>query len=816
MLSKNNTILKINTANLQGNASLFVSCEKEILSLSLEVKELCGARAFKFTFLGNGNSLSGSFGIPDPRLWSYQTPDLYAYRADLAFADGSAETIEGRFGFRTISTDGKHVCLNGTPVFIRGFIRGATAHDHSNTCALSEEEFYRKNIRAAKRFGFNFVRFHSVVPNETYFKVADEEGILVHVELRKPEDIYNNLREMTNTGNMVVPDDYLRETTRRLFEHPSLCVYCIGNEIRNLASSARVDEIYNVIRSEDTTRLFLDTCAWGENGRKNVDLDVQHMSYYFPYGAHADMYENTENLLVVGSDESRPLVAEGENSYLTRELTFSVPLIAHEVCHYTALRDYKTLREKFVRYGTPLPWWVDEELKMIERKGYADRYEKMYRASKRFQLQCWKTAYEAMRSSRLLGGFHFLQFADTDVYENSNGVVDCFDDENAVSPRDFLRFNADRVLLSDLGRRIFTAGETVITRVSLSNYSEEKDALADLCYSLTDEHGNVAARGVLKNVDVSRKGLYVLGKLHLHLPECVSSQKLTLSVSLLSGEKQIAANEWDIWSYKKRPFVSYEQFTSIDEGDIVVTSDVEKAFSSLKEGKRVCLVYRNAWTRHVKEKEATPRPKYAFRASWNRFKPVIWDRGTNYGGICADATLNKYGFATDELYDFNYGVISEDCDKINLDDFPCKVTSLVSGIDKSCRDRFDASREYFNFPELMYAWTLRDFSYLFELCVGAGKLLVCGFNLTGLDENEPSTTALAQFIRSYLRSDDFSPKYGVDEETLRAYMADCARSPVKESMMTQFWALDDAPVESKLFWKQSREYLFDRRSDEVK
>ena len=132
----------------------------------------------------------------------------------------------------------------------------------------------------------------------------------------------------------------------------------------------------------------------------------------------------------------------------------------------------------------------------------------------------------------------------------------------------------------------------------------------------------------------------------------------------------------------------------------MITDDAEEAFDGLAQGKKVCLVYRQKWTRHVACKDME-KPEYAFKASWNRFKPVIWDRGTNFGGICNDGLLKKYGFATGRFYDFNYGTISEDCDKINLDDFPCEVESLVSGIDKSSRDRFDAYKECFNLPELM-------------------------------------------------------------------------------------------------------------------
>lgn len=809
MISKQNVVVKISANNLNGHGKLRISAQKKFEKISFAVVEPVSGKSFIFAFKNNDCVFEGDFYINNPRLWSVSTPNLYSYALKITYKDGE-DVLEGNFGFRSLSTNGKEVCLNGTPIFIRGFIRGATAHDHSNNCGLSLEEFYRKNIRAAKSFGFNFVRFHSVVPDETYFKVADEEGILVHIELRMPDDIYNNLREMTSTGNMLVPDEYIREVICRLYNHPSLCVYCIGNEIRHLATSDRVNEIYKVIVSEDNSRLFLDTCAWGQNNRPNVDIDVQHMSYYFPFNKHADMYEDTSNLLVVGGDDNHPLYSEGVASSVSRELYFKVPLIAHEVCHYTALRDYNSLKQKFQANGKDCPWWVDEELKMIEAKGYKERYADMYVASKYFQTECWKTAYEALRSSKLLGGFHFLQFADTDVYENSNGVVDCFDDVNCVQPQNFACFNGGRVLLAKLGNRLFTAGEKLVVPVAFSNYGEDKEKFADLRYSLTNSRGEVCAEGGLKGVDVSRKGLYDFCKITLRLPEEESSEQLTLSVNLTVGGKEYSANSWKIWVYKRLERTSYKDFVNYEKDGVIVTDDINKAFDCLGQGKKVCLVYRQDWTRHVRQKDM-PKPEYAFKASWNRFKPVIWDRGTNYGGICNDELLNKYGFASGKYYDFNLCLLSEDCDKVNLDDFPCEVNNIISGIDKSCRDRFDAYKDCFNLPELQYDRTLRDFSYLFELKVGEGRLLVCGLNLTGLDEDEPSTKMMAEFIKNYLHSEDFAPEFGTDLNTLKDYMSSCARKPVRESMMTQFWALDDAPVESAQFWKDSKAYLAEER-----
>ena len=807
MITSKGTVIKINANDVSGKGKLTVIAEKPIQKIVFGVAEETTQRSSVFTYTCDRTKFEGGFIVKEPLLWNVSTPHLYTYALRIVYED-EEEIAEGKFGFRSISTNGKEICINETPVFIRGFIRGATAHDHDNNCGLSEEEFYRKNIRQAKRFGFNFVRFHSVVPSETYFKVADEEGILVHIELRMPDDIYNNLREMTTTGNMLVSDEYLVEVIHRLYNHPSLCVYCIGNEIRHLAANERVEEIFKIIRKEDDTRLFLDTCAWGENNRANVDIDVQHLSYYFPFNSHANMYEDTENLLVVGTDAKQPLYSEGESSSVSRELFFNVPLIAHEVCHYTALRDYKALKAKFKKYGAKEPWWIDEELKMIETKGYTARYDEMYQASKYFQRECWKTAFEAMRRSKLLGGFHFLQFADTDVYENSNGVVDCFDEETATSPEEFKLFNGDRVLLAELNSRLFFDGTELCVPIQFSNCGEDKDKKADFQYMLMDANGECYAKGDLKNVDVSRKGLYTICKLRLQLPKVVDSKELSLQVALMKGEETYARNAWRIWVYARRERISYQDFVRYEKGDIIITNDVEKALLALNEGKKVCLVYRQAWTRHVIQKDMQ-NPEYAFHASWNRFKPVIWDRGTNYGGICNAELLNKYGFSSGRFYDFNFGTLSEDCDKINLDGFPCETENLISGIDKSCRDRFDAYKDCFNLPELMYDRTLRDFSYLFSLKVGTGKLLVCGLNLTGLDREEPSTQCMAEFLLRYLSSEDFAPQTGTDLSTLTEYLRECAKTPVKERMMTQFWAMDDTPVESKQFWKDSKAYLIE-------
>lgn len=796
-------IVKIDSTNTPGYGKVFVESHKKIKAVGFEIIDRTNYRK-KFSYDACGNEkFSGDFYIKNPILWSLTEPYLYIYRLDITYSDGEQEEHCGRFGFRKIGQNGKNITINDKPVYIRGYIRGAKAHDHANLLGLSLKDFYLKNLRQAKKFGFNYVRFHSVVPEEELFEAADEVGMLVHVELRPPHDIYNNLEEMITTGSAIVPEEFLKETVDKYFNHPSFAVYCIGNEIKR-ARSDDIRKIREKIDELDGTRLFLDTCAWGKNNRPNVDMDVQHLSYYFPYGKHACMYDDTENLLAANVDENEPMKVETENCEIVRNLYFNVPLLAHEVCHYTALRDFYSLKEKFIKSGAAMPWWLDEEIKLIEEKGFKNSFSEMFKASKHFQFICWKTAYEEMRKSSLLGGFHFLQFADTDAYENSNGVVDCFDDENCVKPEDFLKFNGDRVLIADLKTRNYFCADEITIPVYFSNLGEDAETRANLSLTL-EKNGKAYVDCFMKNLDVSRKGSYKLCKTKIILPKEEGVYALKLKLSTERGG--YSENEWTLWIYDKpEKKETYKEFVSYVCDNAAIMDDIEKAYDLLEKGKKVCLVYRSDWTRHRLNPDMKS-PKYAFKASWNRFKPVIWDRGTNFGGINDKATLNKYGFPCEDYYDFNFGEISEDCDKINLDDFPIAVKKLISGIDKSSRDRFDAYKDAYNLPELMPDRTLRDFAYLFELKVGKGSLLVCGLNLTGLDKNEPSSIAMAEFIKRYINSEDFNPENGIPLENLQAYMSECAKTPVRERTMTQFWELDDAPVESPEFWRMAKEYL---------
>ena len=812
MISSKNTVLRIVAGKVSEPFSVKITSENEVKSVAWQVFDANGVKACE------GKSSTASFeGSFKASAWSVENPTLYTIKMTIEYSNGESEELSDRFGFRYMSTLGGNFYLNGYPFYMRAYIRGCAAHEHENNCNLSEYEFYKKNILMAKSYGYNTIRFHSVIPPEECFRAADECGILIHIEMRKSKDNYDNLHEMLLGKNDFLSNEYLYEIINTLYNHPSFMVYCIGNEIRQPGQKPRVREIAEIVKREDPTRLFIDTCAHGEYDRGYVDFDVQHMGYYFPYGRNNNMFSDTDNLLGFGTVRGIDMQSENESGKIRRGIAFSRPLVAHEVCHYTSWRDYYALKEKFEKYGRPAPWWVDEEIKMLEAKGYKEGFRDTLQITKNFQFRCWKTALENLRASNLLSGFHMLQFADTDRYENSNGVVDCFDDAHGISPEEFRKFNADTVLLARLPKQIFSAGELVKVPVLLSQYMINPPKTADFKYELKS-CGKAVRKGELRAVDTGASGLYSICSLEFRMPDGEPS-KYELVCTLSFEDGSVCENSWEMWGFPKYEYpLALRAKCDMKEGylsrvcsfsenaSLTITDKLDdKLFERLEAGEDVMLIYRTDFTRHVKNK-GMEIPKYSFRHVWERYKGVIWDRGTINGGPDKKALLEKHGFVSDGEINYQYYHLIDDSDKINLDDFPVKPESLVSGLDKSARDRFDPGK--FKLPELMYDRTMRNFSYAFSLKVGRGRLLVTGFNFTNAEAGEPATLAMLKTLVSYANSEDFTAGAEISVSDFKAYLEKVAKEgPQKEGMMTQYWQLDEEPVESMEYWDESERYL---------
>ena len=231
----------------------------------------------------------------------------------------------------------------------------------------------------------------------------------------------------------------------------------------------------------------------------------------------------------------------------------------------------------------------------------------------------------------------------------------------------------------------------------------------------------------------------------------------------------------------------------------------EKVIAHLAQGKDALVLYRVDENR---ERRAA-REKYYLPSTWDRFKGTIWDRGHNCGGFLREHPITAE-FPNDGLIDWQFYNMIDDCDKLDLDDFPVALEPIIEGVDKAIRDRFDVGR--FDLSEFQYAYTMRKFAYLFELKVGTGRLVVAGLNFKPVENDEPATCWMFETIINYMRSSDFWPKASISVEKFAEYLLEKGKGKrIKERMMTQYWQLDAEPLESKQYWKESEEWL---RSDD--
>jgi hypothetical protein len=753
--------------------------------------------------------------VPDFTPWTVDRPFLYTLVLRFAGKPGLRE-VRQDFGMRKFHVAGNCIHLNNRPFYIRGVIRGREAHDHPDLCGLSERGYFEKYIRAAKLFGFNFVRFHSKVPPTAWFDAADRLGILTHIEVRKYYGKYQAERDlMDHDPSLVKRRDWV-DAIKRIRNHASLMVYCLGNEINAPGRNPEVAERAAQLRRLDPTRLFIDTCARGEYDRSNIDMDVQHMGYFAPFGRNGSMFDSSANWAIFGSVRGGEMAAGEPGALVRREVPVSFPVAAHEVCHYVALRDLDALERKFAKYGSPGPWWIDELRRLRKEKGLEKDYPKMLEASQRFRRIWHKQCLESVRRSPILVGFHLLQLADTDRYENSNGLIDCFDElKPDTRPEDYRAFNGDTVIVADLPRRTFFEQEKLAVPVWLSNCSQDFYGEARLEWKLSS--GAFALSGRMDAIEV-RGGLSRIATLDVTLPATAAPRAMDLRIALTQRRRKIE-NAWPLWLYPDRPetlairraAVSLrgvdlrERYRRLEvatrAGLLIADRFGPEVFAQLERGGDVLMLYRVSETR---DRQALPE-RYYLPATWDRFKPVIWDRGHNLGGFLRRHPAVAH-FPTDGFLDFQFAGLIDDCDKIDLDDFPARVDPIIEGVDKASRDRYDVFT--FKLRELQPLWTMRKFAYLFDLRVGRGRLMVSGFNFTGLGRRTPEAAAMFESLASCVTSRSWRPKSRIGGRALREYLERKGREPrIKERMMTQYWQLDAEPLESARYWKEAQAWI---------
>lgn len=166
--------------------------------------------------------------VPDAKLWSDETPHLYTLHAELCSAAGTSDIAEEQFGIRKIEWNAQQgLLVNGTSVKLRG---GCLHHDNGILGARTLRDAELRKIRRMKEFGYNAIRFSHCPAGKDLLEVCDEIGMYVLDESFDAWRRHKNTEDYAGHFDTDAVKD-LMALAWKDYSHPSVIMYCIGNEI---------------------------------------------------------------------------------------------------------------------------------------------------------------------------------------------------------------------------------------------------------------------------------------------------------------------------------------------------------------------------------------------------------------------------------------------------------------------------------------------------------------------------------------------------------------------------------------------------------
>jgi beta-galactosidase len=193
--------------------------------------------------------------IPNPKLWSLETPNIYRARVEVREGRNALDDDTVPFGIR----EARFEADTGFWLNEKNFkIKGVCLHSDGGAVGTAVPlRVWERRLEALKRVGVNGIRTaHNPVAPE-FLDLCDRMGFVVMDEMfdqwtvaKNPYDYHLFFREWSHIDT--------RDTVRRDRNHPSIVVYSAGNEIHDTPNAELAKGILRglveVFHANDPTR----------------------------------------------------------------------------------------------------------------------------------------------------------------------------------------------------------------------------------------------------------------------------------------------------------------------------------------------------------------------------------------------------------------------------------------------------------------------------------------------------------------------------------------------------------------------------------
>jgi beta-galactosidase len=216
--------------------------------------------------------------LDKPHLWQgVEDPYLYTSEVTVDRAAAVLDRVDNEVGIRTVQLDpDRGLLLNGRPYRVHG-VNVHLTYAPGKGVAVDDADI-DNDYRILSELGVTGLRFAHYQHNEHSYALADRKGFLVWTELPLTSEVGASDAYAANAAQQA------RELVRQNFNHPSVFVWGLGNEIYKVDdTSGRVlDAMQKLVHGEDASRptAYANCCAPIE-GPQAMHTDAVGSNVYF-------------------------------------------------------------------------------------------------------------------------------------------------------------------------------------------------------------------------------------------------------------------------------------------------------------------------------------------------------------------------------------------------------------------------------------------------------------------------------------------------------------------------------------------------------
>ena len=204
-----------------------------------------------------------TYDIRKPHLWSPDDPFLYEVTVELKQSGSVIDGQRVRFGVRSFSFDAERgFVLNGRPVLING---ACLHHDDGVLGAMAFDAAEIRKVKLMKEAGFNLIRTSHNPTTRAFLDACDELGMLVIGEAFDGWRTAKNPFDYSTLFDACYRED-VHAMVGRDRNHPSIICWSIGNEVierKDIRVVTTARQLKRAVLEMDPTRPVTEAlCTW--------------------------------------------------------------------------------------------------------------------------------------------------------------------------------------------------------------------------------------------------------------------------------------------------------------------------------------------------------------------------------------------------------------------------------------------------------------------------------------------------------------------------------------------------------------------------